>query len=241
MITNNVSNNKYKYILIIKMDYKKHILMKFNYIKHIDNLEKEILTLHNNYSILANENIKLKKNITKYKLEKEELEDDIIQLQCNQSSLQTKQVLEYPESKYSAKKTIKSKKIISNDKKIKKTSNVSKVSISLQNLIKAREVKAQKDMLKKKRIELESHNITNIEQEPIPISIHIQKKIKLDIINDDEHDKSDNDNDNDSKNSDNIIFINTDSDSDDDVIHVNNDSDYDLVNDISFTSSFTKI
>ena len=125
------------------MDFKKHMIMKFNYITRIKELEDDNL-------YLANENMKLKKNIKNLKVEKEELEDDIIQLQ-------------YKKSKDSILKGSISKGSISKDKK-----KMSRVDISLQNLVRAREVKAQKFKLKKQ---------SNPVPEPIPIYRPIQTTI----------------------------------------------------------------
>ena len=151
------------------MDFKKHMIMKFNYITRIKELEDDNL-------YLANENIKLKKNIKNLKVEKEELEDDIIQLQSSKPVYQKQNLdknspktqdhdLRKPTHTYNVKKLKGSisKGSISKDKK-----KMSRVDISLQNLVRAREVKAQKFKLKKQ---------SNPVPEPIPIYIPIQTSI----------------------------------------------------------------
>ena len=209
------------------MDFKKNMIMKFNYITRIKELEDDNL-------YLANENMKLKKNIKNLKVEKEELEDDIIQLQSTKPVFQ-KQDLEKirpkkqsrvqnhgldiikPSHTYNVKKSKGSisKGSISKDKK-----KMSRVDISIQNLVRAREVKAQKFNLKKQSLEstplvttlVNTHNDINSVPEPIPIPI--QKTIMYD---------NDNDNDNDNEKTNKVIFIDS-------------DSDCDLVNEFSFTS-----
>ena len=216
------------------MDFKKHMIMKFNYITRIKELEDDNL-------YLANENMKLKKNIKNLKVEKEELKDDIIQLQSTKPVFQKEDLdknrpkTQYHEEKheidllkpahtYNVKKSTTSKSLISKDKK-----KVSRVNISIQNLVRAMEVKAQKFNLKKQSLEstplvnplVNTHNEINSVPEPIPIPIPIQKTIMCD---------NDNDNDNDNEKNDKVIFIDSDS-----------DCDCDLVNEFSFTSSLSKI
>lgn len=195
------------------MDFKKHMIMKFNYITRIKELEDDNL-------YLANENMKLKKNIKNLKVEKEELEDDIIQLQSSKPVFQKQDLytsctknqehdIIKPSHTYNVKKSKGSisKGSISKDKK-----KMSRVDISIQNLVRAREVKAQKFNLKKQSLEstplvttlVNTHNDINSVPEPIPIPI--QKTIMYD-----------------NEKTNKVIFIDS-------------DSDCELVNEFSFTS-----
>ena len=205
--------------------------MKFNFLKQIKELEDENVKLQKYNLFLKDENIKL---IQTYDLETP-IRKASYKKKRAKVDFQKKQDLKYSNSKTASNKT-SSKKVYEKNTKQKKQ------KILAVNITKLRKFRGNQYKLIKHIDESATIDDEEVVIQPSLEIIHPQKKIKLEISNDDidgnnSYDNDDN-NTNDIKNN-NIIFIESDRNNKNDLIHV--DNDYDLVNEFSFTSSFTKI